>query len=149
MRVILLVIAVLFLAACSAPGQLIEDVVDTVPSDGQLSSCTTDSDCVPLPSQCHPTRCIDKQYANAYERPDACTEIFLVEAAYTAEDCGCENNVCGKCESMSGCNCYIAPKIRLGKEKCPINKWSQVSKESAAGFSEEIDQVKEPSLFAE
>lgn len=94
MRVVLFVcvVGLVLLSACTS----IETTPDTpiIPSDAQLSSCSSDADCIPIPSQCHPERCINSDYADSFEIPDACTEIFLAEAAYSAKDCGCENSVC-------------------------------------------------------
>ena len=94
MRVLIfLLVAVLFITACTTT-EVVDKVVPFVPSDAQLSSCSLDTDCVPLPSQCHPTRCINKDFITAYETPQVCTEIFLVEAAYIPEDCICMNSIC-------------------------------------------------------
>jgi hypothetical protein len=65
-----------------------------LPTDAMLSACSSNADCVPLPSQCHPTRCINKEYRNSYKSPDVCTEIFVLTAAYDQEDCGCVQNTC-------------------------------------------------------
>ena len=112
MRFSLLLVVLLFLSACNAPA-IVNDVIPYVPSDGQLSQCSSDSDCIPIPSQCHPTRCINKDFDSAFERPDACTEIFMAEAAYTSQDCACENALC--------INKNAQPtELPLGATKCTI-----------------------------
>ena len=60
----------------------------------QEFECNSDEDCIPLPSDCHPMICINKEYESDYERPEMCTEIFALEAAYTPEDCLCVENKC-------------------------------------------------------
>ena len=60
----------------------------------ELSACTADSDCIPLPSECHPMECINKKYESSYVKPEVCTMIFMAEAAYSPEDCAC---VAGRC----------------------------------------------------
>ncbi len=57
-------------------------------------SCKIDDDCIPLPSDCHPRYCINKQYENMYEKPDGCTKLFDYQAAYSPEDCACQENIC-------------------------------------------------------
>lgn len=59
-----------------------------------LSSCVIDEDCIPLPSSCHPLICINKAFEDDYNKPGFCTEIYVLDAAYDVEDCGCKNNVC-------------------------------------------------------
>jgi hypothetical protein len=39
----------------------------------------------------------------------------------------CENNDLGKCLGMTGCGCYLWPKIREPKAKCPIGKWDALT----------------------
>ncbi|MBU4284423.1 MAG: hypothetical protein KJ968_04910, partial [Nanoarchaeota archaeon] len=51
-------------------------------------------DCIPLPSDCHPMLCINKKYELNYKKPEICTEIFALEAAYKPEDCICVENKC-------------------------------------------------------
>jgi hypothetical protein len=58
------------------------------------SECNSDSDCIPLPSDCHPMQCINKKYESEYEKPEFCTKIFMFEAAYNPEDCLCVDNIC-------------------------------------------------------
>ncbi len=38
--------------------------------------------------------CINKEYESSYERPEMCTELFALEAAYNPEDCGCVESKC-------------------------------------------------------
>lgn len=59
-----------------------------------FQSCQVDNDCIPLPSECHPTSCINKEFESNFERPEMCTLIFMYEAAYSPEDCACQENVC-------------------------------------------------------
>ena len=56
--------------------------------------CETDDDCIPLPSDCHPMLCINKKYESNYKKPEICTLIFALEAAYNPEDCLCVENKC-------------------------------------------------------
>ena len=77
-----------------AMGYCIPDEEKTPAADDSKKECESDSDCIPLPSECHPTECINKKYEGEYTKPSACTEIFMLEAAYTPEDCLC---VKGKC----------------------------------------------------
>jgi len=62
-------------------------------TEGRVSLCNTNEDCIPLPS-CHPLDCINNGYATDYQKPDVCTEIFLSNAAYLPEDCICVNRAC-------------------------------------------------------
>ncbi|MCA9478166.1 MAG: hypothetical protein KC535_03410 [Nanoarchaeota archaeon] len=90
--VLLIVLVMVVLSACS---QIVPPADTTkIPSDNELSSCVVDEDCIPLPSQCHPTRCINKAYEDSFQKPDVCTEIYLLTAAYSPKDCACENQVC-------------------------------------------------------
>lgn len=41
----------------------------------------------------------------------------------TASTPKCENYDFGVCGGEKGCGCYLAAKIRLKGEKCPIEKW--------------------------
>jgi len=54
-----------------------------------LSGCNKNSECVPLPSDCHPHVCINKKYAADFIKPEICTMIFDTTAAYSAKECGC------------------------------------------------------------
>jgi hypothetical protein len=56
--------------------------------------CLTDSDCLPLPSECHPLTCINKEFQSNYKEPEMCTMEFIEEAAYRPEDCLCLNQRC-------------------------------------------------------
>ena len=58
------------------------------------NTCKTAEDCIPLPSECHPMSCINKAYEANYKKPEVCTMMFAVEAAYSAKDCACQKNVC-------------------------------------------------------
>ena len=58
------------------------------------SACIQDSDCIPLPSECHPLRCINKKFENQFEKPEMCTEMFAMNAAYNPEDCACLKGAC-------------------------------------------------------
>lgn len=60
----------------------------------QFQGCQIDDDCIPLPSDCHPTSCINKEYESEFIKPEVCTLIYMYEAAYSPEDCTCENKVC-------------------------------------------------------
>lgn len=58
-------------------------------------TCTTNEDCVPLPG-CHPSECINRLFESEYalDQPLACTMEFRQEAAYTPEDCICQDSRC-------------------------------------------------------
>lgn len=58
-----------------------------------LSVCKTDSDCIPKP-ECHPMECINQRYESSFKKPEMCTEIFMIEAAYSKEDCACRQGSC-------------------------------------------------------
>lgn len=57
------------------------------------TSCQTDADCVPVPA-CHPQSCINSNFVDNYEKPEICTLQYDCQAAYNAEDCLCQENVC-------------------------------------------------------
>ena len=63
-------------------------------TDDDLVSCETDTDCIPLPSECHPRTCINKMYEGNYVKPEICTMLYDPEAAYNPEDCLCQENKC-------------------------------------------------------
>lgn len=58
--------------------------------------CQEDLDCIPMPSQCHPTSCINKKFESTYKVNTqlACTLEYRYNAAYSKEDCACQENVC-------------------------------------------------------
>ena len=70
------------------------NVTQILPSN--LEECVTDSDCIPLPSDCHARSCINKEHENLFDKPQVCTELFDTQAAYKVEDCSCNN---GKCKN--------------------------------------------------
>lgn len=59
------------------------------------NGCRDDSECVPVYG-CHPHECV--QASDFQEGPDGdvlmCTKMFDTTAAYTAEDCLCEDGAC-------------------------------------------------------
>lgn len=59
-------------------------------------TCQVDNDCIPMPSECHPTSCINKEYESTYKtnKELVCTMEFRFNAAYSPEDCLCQENVC-------------------------------------------------------
>lgn len=67
---------------------------DNGPVPEEQFQCVSDNDCIPLPSDCHPILCINKEYESDYERPEICTTIFALEAAYKPEDCICIKSKC-------------------------------------------------------
>jgi len=106
-----------------ALGYCIPDEKETPSEDDSKNECTSDSDCIPLPSECHPTECINKKYEGEYTKPAVCTAIFMLEAAYNPEDCLC---VKGKCmnknigrTSMEGDN--LTPAECLSKGGRTVN----------------------------
>jgi len=62
------------------------------PSEEEI--CNVDEDCIPLPSECHPMTCINKKFESKYERPQVCTMIYMINAAYNPEDCICIEGLC-------------------------------------------------------
>jgi len=58
-----------------------------------VAKCESDDDCVPA-AGCHPHTCINKEYVKESEGPEICTMMFDGQAAYSAEDCLCVDNVC-------------------------------------------------------
>jgi hypothetical protein len=67
----------------------------TPPAVGDnIFSCAVDGDCIPLPSECHPLQCINKNFASQFKKPEMCTEMFALNAAYNPEDCLCLKAVC-------------------------------------------------------
>lgn len=58
------------------------------------NKCQTDSDCIPFVSECHTTRCMNSAFSDNYDKAEICTMIFMPEAAYSPEDCLCQNNIC-------------------------------------------------------
>jgi hypothetical protein len=60
---------------------------------GKVYSCNTNADCIPKPG-CHPTECINQKYEKLFGKPNACTEIFMSQAAYAKEDCACIEGMC-------------------------------------------------------
>lgn len=67
--------------------------LDTIPQ-GNLSTCTIDADCIPLPSECHAKTCINKIYEKQFVKPEVCTLMFDTTAAYNPADCECVTNTC-------------------------------------------------------
>jgi len=78
---------------CETKDKCIRNWVEECPSQNKLE-CELDENCIPLPSDCHPTVCINMKYENDYDKPDVCTEIFMIEAAYKPEDCICSAGTC-------------------------------------------------------
>ena len=79
----------------SSAGEILIDKFVIKNKNGQEyapQSCEVDSDCVPLPSQCHPHICINKKDAAKFVKPEACTMMFDVQAAYSAQDCVCDES---------------------------------------------------------
>ncbi|MBU0535876.1 MAG: hypothetical protein KKE20_02850 [Nanoarchaeota archaeon] len=69
-----------------------------------LNECITDQDCIPKPSDCHATECINKVHEDLFNRPQMCTEMFSCSAAYTPEDCLCQDGECvNKNKDNQGC----------------------------------------------
>lgn len=96
LRTLLVLTLILFFSACtnedSPPPPTPTDPRQEEPVISE-SACTTDADCVPVPS-CHPQRCINAEFTDNYKQPEFCTEQFDFSAAYSAEDCGCQQGSC-------------------------------------------------------
>ena len=86
----IIVLSLLVLSACSS-------------AEERLVSCQSDADCVPEPG-CHATKCINSQYLDNYDPPEACTTMFDCSAVYNEEDCSCQSNVCVN-ENSNGEGC--------------------------------------------
>ncbi|MDD3284002.1 MAG: hypothetical protein PHZ07_00195 [Patescibacteria group bacterium] len=68
------------------------------------SQCNNHEDCVPLPG-CHSRSCINKKFIDQYQKPEMCTTLFDFCAAYTSEDCICQQGTCFNEKLMSAeCN---------------------------------------------
>lgn len=84
MILIILLFSVLIMEGCSE---------SQIPQDKTIYLCQSDSDCVPKP-ECHPLECINSKYAEQADKPRVCTAVFISEAAYSKEDCACEEGLC-------------------------------------------------------
>jgi len=60
----------------------------------ELVHCEIDDECIPNPSECHPSTCINKNFAEDLKKPEVCTELFDINAAYTPKDCVCGSSSC-------------------------------------------------------
>jgi len=78
---------------CESKQKCLRTWEEGCPSEQEFA-CETDDDCIPLPSDCHPMLCINKKYESNYKKPEICTLIFALEAAYNPEDCLCVENKC-------------------------------------------------------
>lgn len=67
----------------------------------KYQSCKSDADCMPQPG-CHAMNCINSDYANRFEQPEACTMMYACKAAYSQEDCLCKDNLCVNRKSIEG-----------------------------------------------
>lgn len=67
---------------------------DHPPTNERLLFCGKDSDCIPHPAYCHPTSCINKDFAQYYDAPLGCDEKFSYSAAYSPKDCSCIESRC-------------------------------------------------------
>lgn len=90
-KYILIILLIMSLGLVACEEGLPENVVL---DESQLQACQKNNECVPLPSDCHPNACINKQYESYFPRPEACTLVFDLHAAYTLEDCLCQENLC-------------------------------------------------------
>lgn len=58
-----------------------------------VRTCSTNADCVPLPTFCNPKYCINEKYLNDDRQPQNCPDkIDLFEKETSA--CVCEDNLC-------------------------------------------------------
>lgn len=60
----------------------------------KMDACSADEDCIPLPSECHPQECINREHEDMFEKPQMCTKMFDCSAAYRPEDCLCQEGRC-------------------------------------------------------
>ena len=56
--------------------------------------CEKDDECIPLPNECHPLKCINKKFADQFTRPKNCTKVYAFNAVYNNSDCLCIHNLC-------------------------------------------------------
>ncbi|MBW3012386.1 hypothetical protein KY311_04325 [Candidatus Woesearchaeota archaeon] len=80
MKMLLIVLVMIFLIGCTGQAVLEDE-------------CNSDNDCVPVP-ECHPMRCINRQFEGNYDMPEMCTLEYRYEAAYNEEDCICVQKKC-------------------------------------------------------
>ncbi|MBN2423142.1 hypothetical protein JXB41_08015 [Candidatus Woesearchaeota archaeon] len=66
----------------------------------ELYACIDDSACIPLPSECHPMTCINKEFESNYKKPEICTMEYRYDAAYNPEDCICYEGRCSNVNQM-------------------------------------------------
>jgi hypothetical protein len=96
----------IMISGCTPQNNETQNSTPTTNPTQSISACSTDADCIPLPSDCHATKCINKKFEANYQKPEVCTMMFAVEAAYSAEDCACVESKCvnvnaEKCGQMS------------------------------------------------
>jgi len=65
---------------------------DDVP--GFMGTCSKTSECIPLPSECHPLSCVNRLFEQNFTKPTRCTSEFNCAAAYQEKDCKCEKGTC-------------------------------------------------------
>jgi hypothetical protein len=76
----ILVVSIIFLSGCNT-------------GKTDITSCISDAVCIPKPD-CHPKECINAKYGSLFNKPEVCTAIFDMTAAYSKEDCTCSENHC-------------------------------------------------------
>jgi len=83
-------------AQCSYKGQLFIDEESNQKTGKFNTGCQLDNDCIPLPYQCHPSSCINKEYESLFKINEqiACTMVSYDWAAYNVEDCVCKEGFC-------------------------------------------------------
>ena len=69
----------------------------------ERNTCESDSDCVPMPG-CHARECVTLDEVALYDQPEACTALFDCSAAYTSEDCLCQDHFCVNKNLDNGCS---------------------------------------------
>lgn len=62
--------------------------------------CTADSDCVPGGECCHPSKCVNQEYAQEFHRRN-CREIFCTEVCMPCPECKCIEGRCMKTGEIS------------------------------------------------
>lgn len=89
-----LTLIALMLAGCAQTATLPDTTPEVPGTPERQVSCSSDDDCVPDPSQCHPRTCVLKAEAEGVEKPEICTTLYDLQAAYNPEDCTCDSGVC-------------------------------------------------------
>lgn len=95
--VLLVLSAFILLVSCSSKDSLQTDTLSHTPA-----ACQQDSDCVPSPSSCHPTTCVNSFAAAILPKVINCSIGFERNAVYQSTDCVCVQNNCVNKKLLNG-----------------------------------------------